>query len=284
MEAVCLFNLVGDSVLVSWLILGIGIVAGFVDAIAGGGGLIMLPGLLFAGLPVSSAIATNKLCGTFGALTSALKFAQGKQISWRACAWMALPVVVGSYVGSKSIDRLPTEWAEPLVIALIVVITAFVVLNPNFGMNKASAVSGEIEKADGFSVGSVSFNKAALSRIAWSVVAGAAIGFHDGFFGPGTGIFLVFSVLSLWPTDFLRATGTTKLLNFLANATALITFALSGTIVYRLGTYGAVGVIVGSYLGANFATKKGAAFIRPIFIFVTSALLIKLAIGYLRAT
>ena len=256
--------------MISLLILSVGIVAGFVDAVAGGGGLIMLPGLLFAGVPVSSAIATNKLCGTFGALTSTLKFAQGKQISWSACAWMALPVVGGSFIGSRSIHHLPTAWAEPVVIVLIVAITAFVVLNPSFGIDKAGASETESE-----------LNKpSAFQRAIWSVIAGAAIGFHDGFFGPGTGIFLVFALLSLRPIDFLKATGTTKLLNFLANITALITFAHTGTIVYSLGLYGAIGVITGSYLGANFATQKGAAFIRPIFIVVTTALVIKLAVGY----
>ncbi|MFK8181809.1 MAG: sulfite exporter TauE/SafE family protein [Phormidesmis sp.] len=264
--------------MISLLIFGIGLVAGFVDAIAGGGGLIMLPGLLFAGLPVSSAIATNKLCGTFGALTSALKFAQGKQLDWRICAWMALPVVMGSYIGSRSIDRLPTAWAEPLVIVLIVAITAFVVLNPSFGMAQTKktlelTLSGDSEHAQGHNV--------LLKQLALSIFAGAAIGFHDGFFGPGTGIFLVFSLLSIWPMDFLKATGTTKLLNFLANVTALITFALSGTIVYSVGIYGAVGVVTGSYLGASFATQKGAKFIRPIFVLVTTALVIKLVVGYL---
>ena len=254
--------------MISLLIFGVGVVAGFVDAIAGGGGLIMLPGLLFAGLPVGSAIATNKLCGTFGALTSTLKFAQRKQINWRICQWMALPVIIGSYIGSRSIDRLPVTWAEPIVIALIVIITAFVVIKPSFGIQPNQAVIEKIATKEG-----------RLKRIALSLIAGAAIGFHDGFFGPGTGIFLVFSLLSIWSMDFLKATGATKLLNFLANITALITFALSGTIVYALGIFGAAGVILGSYLGASFATKKGAAFIRPIFIVVTTALVLKLALS-----
>lgn len=244
----------------------------------------MLPGLLFAGLPVSSAIATNKLCGTFGALTSTLKFAQGKQISWRASAWMALPVIMGSYIGSRSIDRLPAAWAEPLVIVLIVLITAFVVLNPNFGMDSAKSPRNSTgldspEMASLEMASTASFNQLALSML-----VGVVIGFHDGFFGPGTGIFLVFSLLSIWPMDFLEATGTTKLLNFLTNVTALITFALSGTIVYSVGIYGAVGVVTGSYLGASFATKKGAKFIRPIFMIVTTALVIKLIVGYMSPT
>jgi len=245
----------------------VGLAAGFVDAIAGGGGLIMLPGLLFTGLPVSSAIATNKLCGTFGSLTSSAKFAQAKQIDWRACALMGLPVALGAYWGSRSIDRLPSEWAEPVVIALIAAITLFVVLNPGFGTEKSTA-------------GSEPLTLGPSKQVALSLLAAAAIGFHDGFFGPGTGIFLVFALISIWPLDFLRATGSAKVLNLIANAIALITFALTGNIQYDKGLSGAAGVIIGSFLGATFATKKGTKLIKPLFIAVTTALVSKLLYDY----
>ena len=251
------------------LIFAVGLVAGFVDAIAGGGGLIMLPGLIFSGLPVSGAIATNKLCGTFGALTSALKFTHAQKIDWRACGLMSLPVVLGAFAGSRSIDRLPSAWAEPLVIVLMVAITLFVVLNPGFGMAKAT--NQPLKQVS---------SKPSIKQILGSLLAGGVIGFHDGFFGPGTGIFLVFSLLSLWPIDFLRATGTTKILNFLANATALITFAVAGNIDYSKGIFGAVGVVIGSFLGATFATQKGAKLIKPVFIAVTTALVSKLLFDY----
>ncbi|MGC1308162.1 MAG: TSUP family transporter [Phormidesmis sp.] len=267
--------------MILFLIFAVGLSAGFVDAIAGGGGLIMLPGLLFTGLPVSSAIATNKLCGTFGALTSSLKFAQSKQIDRRACALMGLPVIFGSYLGSRSIDRLPSTWAEPIVIALMVAITLFVVFKPSFGIAQASPQQTSPQQA---SPQQASFQqtspKPSPKRTVSSVLAGGAIGFHDGFFGPGTGVFLVFALLSLWPIDFLRATGTTKILNFLANFTALIAFAFGGNIDYSKGVCGAAGVIIGSFLGATFATKKGAKLIKPIFITVTTALVIKLLIDY----
>lgn len=250
------------------LIFAVGLLAGFVDAIAGGGGLIMLPGLLLSGLPVSGAIATNKLCGTFGALTSSAKFAQAKQVDWRACAAMAPTTLIGAFLGSRSIGLLPSTWAEPLVIVLMVAITLFVVLNPGFGMDKPKVEALE------------ALSPAPTKRILWSIFAGGIIGFHDGFFGPGTGVFLVFVLLSLWPFDFLRATGTAKVLNLLANFTALVTFALAGNIDYSRGLCGAVGVVVGSFVGATVATQKGAKLIKPIFIFVTSALVIKLAIDY----
>ena len=244
----------------------VGLAAGFVDAIAGGGGLIMLPGLLFTGLPVSGAIATNKLCGTFGSLTSSAKFAQSKQVDWRACALMGLPVALGAHWGSRSIDRLPSDWAEPIVIALIAAITLFVVLNPGFGT--AKSVDNSERKIT------------PRKQAALSLLAAIAIGFHDGFFGPGTGIFLVFALISIWPIDFLRATGTAKVLNLVANAIALATFAIAGNIQYDKGICGAAGVIIGSFVGATFATKKGTKLIKPLFIAVTTALVSKLLFDY----
>ncbi|MGB3788398.1 MAG: TSUP family transporter [Phormidesmis sp.] len=269
------------------VVFGVGLVAGFVDAIAGGGGLIMLPGLLFTGLPVGSAIATNKLCGTCGALTSSLKFAQTKQVSWRACALMGLPIVLGAYLGSRSISLLPTAWAEPVVIVLMVAITSFVVLKPDFGLAKSLPESAPFSESSSplasdqvQEIARDRTHKPTQKRTLWSILAGGAIGFHDGFFGPGTGVFLVFSLLVLWPIDFLRATGTTKILNFLANVTALITFAFGGDIDYTKGFSGAAGVTIGSFLGATFAAKKGAELIKPIFIAVTTALVAKLLFDY----
>jgi uncharacterized protein len=247
------------------VVFGVGLAAGFVDAIAGGGGLIMLPGLLLTGLPVGSAIATNKLCGTAGALTSTLKFAHAKQIDWRASLTMGIPAILGAYLGSRSIGLLPTAWAEPVVIILMVAITLFVVINPGFGLAKSTPPASDSANLS-------------LKQLLLGIAAGGAIGFHDGFFGPGTGVFLVFALLSLWSLDFLKGTGTTKIINLMTNLTALITFAASGNIDYTKGLAGALGLSVGSFVGATFATQKGAKLIKPIFIVVTVTLIIRLLI------
>ncbi|MEM9149602.1 MAG: TSUP family transporter [Cyanobacteria bacterium P01_F01_bin.3] len=248
------------------LVFGVGLAAGFVDAIAGGGGLIMLPGLLFTGLPVGNAIATNKLCGTAGAIASSAKFAQSGNIDWRACGAMGIPAVVGAYIGSRSIGLLPDAWAEPIVIALMCVITGFVLFKPTLGTGSPGA--------------NIPGDKLTTPQVLYGLLAGLIIGFHDGFFGPGTGIFLVFALLSLWSLDFLRATGSTKVINLLTNLTALITFAISGNIDYSKGVVGALGVGLGSYIGATLATKKGAKIIRPLFVAVTVSLIVKLLYDY----
>jgi uncharacterized protein len=243
-----------------------GVAAGFVDAIAGGGGLIMLPCLLFTGLPVGSAIATNKLCGSAGAFTSTLKFAHAQQIDWRASLTMGVPAIVGSYLGSRSIGRLPTAWAEPIVIALMIAITLFVVINPGFGAEQSTRTAPSPPPSG--------------QQLLLGIAAGVAIGFHDGFFGPGTGVFLIFALLSLWSLDFLRGTGTTKIINLMTNLTALITFAASGNIDYSKGLIGALGLGIGSFVGATFATQKGAKLVKPVFIAVTGLLICKLLWDY----
>ena len=243
-----------------------GIIAGFVDAIAGGGGMIMIPGLIFSGLPVTTAIATNKLCGTCGVLTSSFKFAQAKQVDWQACLYMGIPAVFGSWFGSLSIGFLPKAWAEPIVILLMVAITLFVVFKPNFGLEKADSVAI-----------AQTHNSIQIIKLAFF---GLIIGFHDGFFGPGAGTFLVFALVSIWSLDFLRGTGSAKVINLMTNLIALISFWILGTISFPEGISGAVGVAIGAYFGSTFATKKGAKFIKPIFITVTTVLVGKLLWEY----
>lgn len=243
-----------------------GVFSGFVDAIAGGGGLIMLPGLMLSGLPVGAAIATNKLCGTFGALTSSLKFAHAKKVDWRACTYMGAPAVFGSLLGSRSIGFLPKTWAEPVVIVLMIAITLFVLLKPQFGMEVALA--------------SPTMTESSWLQIAKLAVSGFVIGFHDGFFGPGTGTFLVFVLLSVWSLDFLHGTGSAKVINLMTNVTALVSFLWIGAIDFPKGSVGAVGMVVGAYGGATFATRKGAQLIKPVFVLVTFTLVGKLLLDY----
>lgn len=245
-----------------------GIFAGFVDAVAGGGGLIMIPALMIGGLSVSTAVATNKLCGTCGTFTSSLKFALAKNVDWHACAYMGIPAVFGSVVGSRSIGLLPKEWAEPVVLVLLIAITVFVLSKPTFGTEAAQATP-VVERRG-------------KKRIAKLATSGLVIGFHDGFFGPGAGTFLVFVLLSIGSLDFLRGTGSAKVINFLTNVTALASFVWLGLLDFPTGVVGAMGVVLGSYSGATFATKKGASAIKPLFVFVTLVLVGKLLIDLLQ--
>ena len=243
------------------LIFIFGLVAGFVDAIAGGGGAIMLPGLLLTGTPAVTAIATNKFCGTAGALTSLSKYAHHGQVCWSSGLILGFFAVIGSFLGSQSIGRLPSRWAEPTVLVLLIGILLFILLRPSFGTEEAKQFRKHRWKTP--------------ARYILFCGLGFVIGFHDGFFGPGTGTFLIFVLLALSSVNFLQATGTAKVVNFLTNVTALISFIVADLVDYEKGLAGAAGVAIGAYLGSHTAVKKGSRFVRPIFIAVSLLVFVK---------
>jgi uncharacterized membrane protein YfcA len=252
---------------VGLMILGAGLFAGFVDAIAGGGGLITIPALMLGGLPVHGAIATNKLCGTTGCLTSSLKFAHAGLVDWRACATMGLPAIVGALLGSRLIAMLSNDWAEPIVIVLLIGVTLWVLFKPKFGSATPDASAAK--------------TPVSMAKLLQSAALGTLFGFHDGFFGAGTGAFIVFALLALWSLDFVRGTGSAKVINLMTNVTAVISFLWMGAVDLRLGVLASVGVVGGAYAGATVAATKGARVVKPIFVIVTVVIIGKLLIGYL---
>ena len=250
---------------VALMILVAGLFSGFVDAIAGGGGLIMIPALMLGGLPVHAAIATNKLCGTTGCFTSSVKFARAKLVDWRACAAMGVPAVFGAVLGSRLISMLSKDWAEPTVIVLLIAVTLWVLFKPKLGGDASAA------PVEGVSV----------ARMLQSGALGALFGFHDGFFGPGTGTFIVFALLALWSMNFVRGTGSAKVINLMTNLAAVISFLWVGAVDLPKGLIASAGVVVGAYAGASLAATKGARLIKPLFVIVTTIIVGKLLVGYL---
>jgi uncharacterized membrane protein YfcA len=251
---------------VAVMILCAGLLSGFVDAVAGGGGLIMIPALMLGGLPVHAAVATNKLCGTTGYFTSSVQFARARLVDWRACAAMGLPAVFGAVMGSRLISALSHDWAEPIVIALLIAVTLWVLVKPRLG-----GTPPETATAQGTSV----------ARMVQSAALGALFGFHDGFFGPGTGTFVVFALLGLWSMNFVRGTGSAKVINLMTNVAAVASFLCAGAIDLPKGILASAGVVVGAYAGASLATTRGARFIKPLFVIVTTIIVGKLIMSYL---
>jgi uncharacterized membrane protein YfcA len=251
---------------VAVMILCAGLFSGFVDAIAGGGGLIMIPALMLGGLPVHAAVATNKLCGTTGCFTSSLKFACARLVDWRACAAMGVPAVVGAVMGSSLISMLSHDWAEPIILALLIAVTLWVLVKPKLGGDRGDAAT-----ADGASV----------ARMVQSGVLGALFGFHDGFFGPGTGTFVMFALLGLWSMNFVRGTGSAKVINLMTNVAAVASFLWVGAVDLPKGIIASTGVVVGAYAGASLAATRNARLIKPLFVIVTTIIVGKLLMGYL---
>lgn len=230
-----------------------GFLAAFVDSVVGGGGLIAMPALLLAGLPPAAALGTNKLAGTAASLTSSIQFLRSGHIETRL-AFALFPLsFAGSILGSYTVSRLPSEFLKPLVVVLLLVVAIYTAFKKNWGKDAV-------------------YRGLTNGKRALAAAAALAIGYYDGFFGPGTGSFLLF-VFLLLGFDFVRAAGNARLLNFASNIAALAAFAVLGLVNYVYGVPMALGMIAGAAVGSRFAIKRGAAFVKPLFLTVTALLI-----------
>lgn len=232
--------------------------AGFVDSIAGGGGLISLPAYLFIGLPSHNALATNKLSSTIGTIFSTLRYAKGRAIVYV----VAVPSVIGSLIGSHIGARLALVLSDSVlkvILAFLIPFAAVVVLLAN---PKRSATY-EVE------------NISKIRTILISGLIGLTIGMYDGFFGPGTGTFLIILYVSVLSLDHISASGTAKIVNLASNVGALLTFIVGGKVMYSIGLPAALFGIAGNWIGSGLALKKGAKIIKPVMIVVLIILFTK---------
>ncbi len=239
--------------------------AGMIDAVVGGGGLIQIPAL-FALMPQAGAatvFGTNKLASVFGTAMAALRYSRRIEIPWRVALPAAAAAFVMSYFGAMTVSLLPKEWLRPMVLVLLVAVAGYTFLRKDFGrVERARAIGrGEIALAAGF---------------------GAAIGFYDGFFGPGTGSFLIFLFVRFFGFDFLRASSAAKVVNAATNVAALLYFAPHGEGIWRIGAAMAGFNILGALLGTQLALVYGAGFVRRIFLFVALSLIAKFAFDTFR--
>jgi uncharacterized protein len=234
-----------------WLIGLLGIVAfvaATIDALVGGGGLINVPALLLAGLPPQLALGTNKLSGIAGTATATATFAAARAIRWPLVAGATVAALVGSALGTHVVLHTDPALLRIVVSVLLLLVSLVVTLNPRLGQDVA---------------------RAAATRSIWrSSAIGLALGFYDGFFGPGTGIFMVFLFVAWLGLDFLGATGMAKVANFASNLGSVIVFALAGAIDYRVGTVMAIGAVAGGFTGSRLAIVRGAPFVRYVFLAV----------------
>ncbi|MGE5175236.1 MAG: sulfite exporter TauE/SafE family protein [Hyphomicrobiales bacterium] len=232
--------------------------AGGMDAIAGGGGLITVPALLAAGLPPHAAIATNKGQSTFGSFAAVTRYGHAGLID-RTTAWFAFPLAVaGSALGALVALRVPADVLRPIVLALL--LGAGVVVT----ISRPRAEDGEERPAR---------RNAALGI----GTAALLIGAYDGFFGPGTGTFLIAFYVGWVGLSMRRATADAKVVNFAANAAAMAVFASRGAILWRVALPMAAAQLLGGFLGAHVAVRRGERLIRGVVLFVVVALVLKVA-------
>lgn len=231
---------------------------GFVDSIAGGGGLITLPAYLFAGLPAHNAIATNKLSSSFGTVVSCIRFLKNKSVIIQLIFPTVVAALIGSSIGARLILMVSDRYIRYFLLFALPIVAYFVVFRSNtIHVTEQTAVSQR-------------------KQYTIAILASFLIGAYDGFYGPGTGTFLVLALTGLAKIDVKEATGNTKFINLASNIAALITFLINGKILIPLGLSAALFSMAGNYLGSGMVLKNGSRIIRPLIVVVLILLLIKI--------
>ena len=230
--------------------------AGLVDAIGGGGGLISLPAYLLAGLPVHNAIATNKLSSTCGTALTTVRFIRQGLVNWRIAIPTIFCAIAGSSLGANLSMNVPESVMEAVLFVVLPVV-AFIVLSPKTFRDHDQEVK--------------------LDRKLWitALVSAFVVGIYDGFYGPGTGTFLIIAFTVFAKLDIRTANAQTKIINLTTNITSLTIFLLNGQAVILLGLAAAACNMAGNYVGAGLAMTKGSKITRPVILLVLVLLFLK---------
>jgi uncharacterized membrane protein YfcA len=234
--------------------------AGFIDAIVGGGGLIQIPAL-FTALPKelpASIFGTNKFASVFGTTNAAWRYARRVNMPWRTTLPAAFAAFACSYLGAMAVAWLPREVLRPMILFLLVGAAAYTFWHKDFGALHRPQHAGRRE-------------------LVYALILGGTIGFYDGFFGPGTGSFLIFLFIRFFGFDFLHASAAAKVVNVATNLAALSYFVPNGYLLPMLAVVMALCNVFGSVAGTHLALRHGSGFVRHVFLIVVSILILKFA-------
>ncbi|MEN8175555.1 MAG: TSUP family transporter [Pseudomonadota bacterium] len=238
-----------------FVLTGVAAVAGFVDAIAGGGGLISIPVLLWTGMAPLEALATNKLQASFGSFTATLNYHRHGLLDLSRLAPAIALTLVGAVAGTVAVHWLPDSLLAELVPVLLIAFALYFLLSPTPGDEDRHR---------------------RIHHRSFALLVGTTVGFYDGFFGPGTGSFFTLAFLMLLGYGLPRAVAGAKLLNFTSNFASLAAFALGGHVLWLVGLTMGVGQAAGAYIGSHMAVRHGARLIRPLLVVTAVALSVKL--------
>lgn len=236
--------------------------AGFVDSIAGGGGLIQLPALLI-GLPKSETaevLGTNKLSAVFGTTTAAALYRKQIKPDPKILIAMGVPAFLGSAGGAVLASKIPTSSMRPMVLVLLIVVAIYTWFKPDLGKFE-------------------NLRHHSKRRVQIAAIAGAVIGFYDGIFGPGTGSFLMLILVASLGYAFITASAIAKVVNVATNVGAILVFGIHGAVIWQIGIIMGVANISGAIIGSRLAIKGGSTLVRKVFLIVTVALIIKVGIA-----
>lgn len=235
--------------------------AGLVDAIGGGGGLISLPAYLLAGLPPHAAIATNKMSSTCGTTVATVRMIKKGLVNFKLAIPSVVFAVLGSSIGAR-LSLMVDDKIMTYIVVLILPVSAFLVMNRKLFNDEGTR--------------EVSMDK---RTVLTALIAAFVIGMYDGFYGPGTGTFLIIAFTVFAKLNLTAANAQTKVINLTTNITALTIFFLNGEVLIPLGIAGAACNMIGGYLGVGLMLKNGSRIVRPSILFVLALLLIKVIFG-----
>lgn len=242
-----------------WIIVSLAsMLGGFVDAIVGGGGLILVPALFatFPTAPPATLLGTNKSGGIWGTAVSSWQFSRKVQMRWHALLPAAGAALAGSFLGAWAVTLISGEFLRKLLPFVLICLLLYTLAKKDLGKSHAPRYQGSRE-------------------VTIACAIGLTVGAYDGFFGPGTGSFFIFLFVRLLGYDFLNASASAKLMNLASNASALVLFGMKGHIWWHYAIPLALFNIIGSVAGTHLALKHGVGFVRSIFILVVSALILK---------
>ena len=242
------------------MLLGAAFLAGFVDAIAGGGGLITLPALLLAGASPIEALSTNKVQGSFGAATAAIAYARAGQVDLRAQRVPAAMALVAGLIGAFLATRLPMETLHLIIPVILIAVALFFALKP------ALTDDDQVER---------------IKPAVFTALIVPLVGTYDGMIGPGAGAFFMIGFVTLAGYGILKATAHTKVLNFSSNIGGLAVFAIFGATWWLTGIAMGIAQVAGAALGAKLALRVGAAVIRPLLVITAVALALRVFVQML---
>ncbi|HUF21414.1 MAG TPA: TSUP family transporter [Burkholderiales bacterium] len=245
---------------------GFAFFAGMIDAIAGGGGLVLVPAL-FAVLPGASPatlLGTNKLSAIAGTLVATLRYAASVPIPWRSVVPASVFAGVAACAGAWAVTKVPPDLLRPLVLVLLVLVAGYTLMNRRLGVERVPLRAGA----------RLGLRTAAL---------GGSVGFYDGFFGPGAGSFLMFGLVRWLRRSFLEAAASARVMNLATNAGALGFFVASGHVNYAVGIPMAICSVAGGFVGASLAVRRGIPLIRGVFLAVVLVLIAKVGLDLITA-
>ena len=235
--------------------------AGFVDSVAGGGGVISLPAYLLAGLPVKLAAGTNKLANGCGTALASYKYARSGNVDWSAAIPAAVFSLIGSSIGTSLAVNMPDKVLEIIILAALPLVAVFLFFSKNLGIKEKPA-------------------KSRRRTLLYSALIGLAIGSYDGLVGPGTGTFLTLAFSLVLGYTLLKSAGCAKIANLASNAASLVVYLAHGDVLFAVGIPAIACSMAGNYLGSRFAIKGGSRRIRLVMFAVLALLFIKVGLEY----